>query len=275
MSLIITATDFSEVAGNEVNYACRLALHHNAGVAVIHSFMMPVMFSDVPMPGSLVNDSQKHAEAQMNDLLTELALRYPGLALTGKVIYGDTIDVLEAYKEENIDPWMVVIGNSSLAQNNSWPDSILIDALKALKYPVLAVPPGAVFSPVHNLCFAMDNKQDGYETAILKLTDITLRLNAGLHIINVGTASGSNADHTFDEHLKEQLSKLNPVYHFADHAADIDDAILSFAEKNGMDWLVVMPRKHSLFEALLHKSHTRALAHHSHIPILAIHEHHK
>ena len=121
----------------------------------------------------------------------------------------------------------------------------------------------------------MDNKQDGYETAILKLTDITLRLNAGMHIINVGTASGSNADHTFDEHLKEQLSKLNPVYHFADHAADIDDAILSFAEKNGMDWLVVMPRKHSLFEALLHKSHTRALAHHSHIPILAIHEHHK
>jgi hypothetical protein len=50
MPLIIAATDFSDVAENAVNYACSLATAQKAEVMVIHSFIVPVMFSDIPMP---------------------------------------------------------------------------------------------------------------------------------------------------------------------------------------------------------------------------------
>lgn len=270
MSLIITATDFSDVAENAVNYACQLAVAHNARVIVVHSFMLPVMFSDVPMPGSIVNDEQKDAEEQMKKLIQDLNTRYPGLQVDGNVIYGDTVDILESYKEGSNDPWMAIVGNSSLNVNNTWSESVLINAFKELQYPVLAVPPGSSFRPVHRICFAMDNKPGGYEAAVRQLTDITRELNIELHVLNI-----QPADKPHEEPHKELLAGLNPVYHLINEAADINDAILDFIQKNDFDWLIMMPRRHSFFDALLHKSHTRALVHNTHIPILAIHESHK
>ncbi len=59
MPLIIAATDFSDIAQNAVKYACNLAIAQKADLLILHSYIMPVMFSDVPIPAALVNDAQK------------------------------------------------------------------------------------------------------------------------------------------------------------------------------------------------------------------------
>src|ERR1039458_3926639 len=120
MPLIITATDFSEVAENAVNYACNLASTQSAHVVIVHSFIIPVMFSDIPMPGSLITDAQNDAEEQMKKLVNIMMLSFPGLAIDGKVIYGDTIDALSDYSEENNKPWMIIVGNSSFGEYSYW-----------------------------------------------------------------------------------------------------------------------------------------------------------
>ena len=273
MLLIITATDFSEVAENAANYACELASARNARVIFLHSFIIPVMFSDIPMPGSLITDAQNDAEIQMAKLVSDMTISHPGLDIKGKVIYGDTVDVLDQYTEDNNYPWLIVVGNSGSEENNSWPDSTLMSVFKKMEYPVLAIPPHLTYHPVQRICFAFDNKHQGNDAALQQIKDLTQRLNSELHVLNIqpkNTPHDSNPG--IDADAKKQLADVNPIYHFVYDSEDVTQAIRDFTEKNNIDWLVMMPRKHSFFEGLFYKSHTKAIAHNSHIPILALHE---
>jgi hypothetical protein len=39
-----------------------------------------------------------------------------------------------------------------------------------------------------------------------------------------------------------------------------------------MDWLVVIPHRHSFFEGLFHKGHVKAMVRMSKVPIVALHD---
>ena len=54
---------------------------------------------------------------------------------------------------------------------------------------------------------------------------------------------------------------------------DIEEGISNFVTEKGMDWLVVIPHKHSFFESMFKKSHTSAIVKMSHVPLVAMHEH--
>jgi nucleotide-binding universal stress UspA family protein len=273
MPFIIAATDFSEVAENAIQYACKLAAAQNAQVNIIHSFIVPVMFSDIPMPGSMINDAQNDAESQMNSLVEDLSASYPQLTVRGKVIYGDIINAIEEYTEEYKDPWMIVVGNSIASESSTWPDSTLIDAFRNLKYPVLAVPPAASYRSIRNICFAFDNKHNGNDKALKQLAAISQNVHAELHVLNAQPDVHNQDNNTdFDENAKKLLEPVKPRYHVLYESNNVDQAIETFIEQNNMDWLIMIPRKHSFFEGLFHKSHTKSVAHHSHIPILALHE---
>jgi len=273
MPLIITATDFSEVAENAINYACKLASLQNGQVQIIHSFIIPVMFSDIPMPGSLITDAQNDAEMQMDKLVGTMSAAYPGVNIKGKVIYGETADVIDDFTEESEYPWLVVVGNNGPTENSNWPDSTLMNVFKKLEYPVLAIPGGFTHRPVRRICFAFDNKHTGNESALQQIKDKTKLLNAELHVLTIKPHSaGTENNDDFDKTVTQTLAEINPTYHFVDSTGDIDQSIQEFIEKNNIDWLIMLPRKHSFFEGLFHKSHTKAIAHHSRVPILALHE---
>ncbi len=271
MPLIITATDFSEVGEHAVDYACRLAVAQNASVAIIHSFMIPVMFSDIPMPGSLITDAEKDAENQMQKLVERMAATYPALPVSGKVIYGSTIDALEEYADNNSKPWLVVIGNAG-AEGSKWPDSTLMDTFKKLAYPVLAVPHHAAYKTIKNICFAFDNKHTANNNAIAQVNDFTKQLSASLHVLNIQPDNTAHDLQQIDADAKAQLAPADPHYHFVYGAENVDKGIQEFTAQNDIDWLVMIPRAHSFFEGLFHKSHTKAITTHSSIPILAVHE---
>ena len=169
---------------------------------------------------------------------------------------------------------MIVVGNSIAGDKNTWLDNTLREEFKKLKYPVLAVPPHMEYKPVQKICFAFDNKHTGNDVALQQLSDLTASLHAELHVLNT-QPDVHNQDNNLDidPNTKNKLSAANPHYHIVFDVQDIDGAINEFAEKNNMDWLVMIPRKHSFFEGLFHKSHTKAVTQNSPIPIVALHEH--
>ena len=273
MPLIITATDFSAVAENAANYACQLAAAQNAQLTIIHSFVFPVMFSDIPMPATLINDAQNDSEQQMQKLVIRLKTSYPDVEIQGLVIDGNIISAMEKYAKENSEPWLVVLGNRTISDHSSW-DSILLEAFKDLQYPVLAVPATATWSPVKKICFAFDNKHEGNDAALVQLRDIALSMKAELHVLNAqeDVLNRDNLPPT-DETAQKILAPANPHFHTV-YEVNIDDAIEDFTRKNNIDWLVMIPRKYSFFEGLFHKSHSQAIAHRTSIPIVALHENH-
>ena len=271
MPLIIATTDFTKTAGNSVHYACELALAHSADLMVMHCYSVPVLYADMPLPAP-IDDVRSAAVESMDNLLAELKVKYPLLTIKSNIIYGNLVDELEEHIANNGMPLLVVAGNAYNPENTAWLDSTLIDAFRHLKCPVLAIPTDTSFTPVKKICFAYDNEYAGSELALEKLMELTKLMGAELHVL-YAQADVRTQDNASDVNpdAKRVLSSVDPVYHYY-YEEDADTAIHEFVAKNDIDWLVVIPRKHSFFESLFHKSHTRALVNNTHKPILALHE---
>jgi len=273
MPEIIAATDFSDIAENAVRYACSLAKDHDAPVTVVHSFIIPVAFSDTPMPVMPVDEGRQIADEKMTALIQKLQSEFPDLPLTGKVMYGDIVDSLQEYiEDEQLQPWIIILGNSDVDDNSAmWLGSTVLNALKNLPYPVMAVPPGAAYKPVMKICFTCDVKHVTNHLPSQQILNLVTETKAELHVLNVGHQNeGITADTVMEnEELHMHLASANPRYHFVD-SKDIDTAIQQFVDTNQVDWLIAIPHKHSFFE--FHKSHIKAMVRMTHIPLVALHD---
>jgi nucleotide-binding universal stress UspA family protein len=272
MPTILTATDFTDVATNAVHYACNLAIAHNASITVLHSYFIPVAFNDTPMPVMSIDEAKEIAEEGMNGLIRQLKTQYPNLQVQTHISYGDITDSLQEYAEQAA-PWLTVVGNSSSEDTAFWPGSNLMNALKELSHPVVAVPLEARYRPVKKICFACDYKNVSELLPASDLVALAKNTDAQLHVLNVhksdrdfGTEAPPEA-----ETLRGMLADAQPQYHFIS-SNEIDEGIQHFVVEQDMDWLVVMPHKHNFFDRLLHHSHTKAMARMSHIPLVSLHQ---
>jgi nucleotide-binding universal stress UspA family protein len=130
------------------------------------------------------------------------------------------------------------------------------------------------YGPVKKICFAFDNKHTGNDIAFSQLTSLVTAMGAELHVLYMrSNTHGMDVNTDIDQDAKKKLSTVNVQYHIVPDVKDIDSAIINFVEQNKMDWLVMIPRKHSFFEGLFYKSHTKTAAQNAHLPIVALHEH--
>lgn len=272
MSHILVATDFSPVADEAVHYACKLASDFGASVTVLHSFIIPVTFSDTPMPVMPVDEGREIAEERMKEVIGRLSTEYPALSIESKIMFGDIMDCLEEYTEHR-RPWLTVVGNSGADDAPLWLGSNVLSILKHLQSTVLAIPADAVYKRPEKLCFACDftNIADHLQTE--NLVQLAEQTGAQLHVLNVDYHSRHYSTDTPLEstELHAALANLKPVYHFVEKE-NVEEGIREFIEANQMDWLIIVPHKHSFFEGLFHKSHTKAIMKMAHIPLVAMHE---
>jgi nucleotide-binding universal stress UspA family protein len=273
MGIIISVTDFSQVGNNAVRYSCELAVRSGAKIVVMHSVVIPIMFSDIPLPGSFITDSENEAETQMKSLVALLAADFPGVAIESKVVIGNTLDAVNDYIQASGEPFLIVVGKSSNAESRIWPESILLDEVNKLKFPVLAIPDGYVWTSASKLCFAYDSQHIYSQQEIGRISSIAKTLKADLHVVNVhADEKDTQAIDTINNEISNNLSVLNAVVHVITGSKNIDNSILDAIDKFDFDWLIMIPGKHSFFEGLFHKSHTNKILHRCTIPILAIHD---
>ena len=106
-----------------------------------------------------------------------------------------------------------------------------------------------------------------------KLTDQKVRSKSPVirDALNIDKYGVFNPNTDFESVLLEEMMRpLKPTYHFITNK-NTDEGILNFAEKNKIDLLIVLLRRHGLLKRLLLKSHTRQLVLHSHVPVMALH----
>ncbi len=271
MSYIVAATDFSDVSENAVLYAAHLALSQNMELLIAHAYAFPVMIGDVPLPASLIDETQTDAETRMKGLMEKVALSVPGVAVKSHIAYGGIIDAINGHATENGKPWLITMGNSNTAEGTAWFFSTLKDAKNNLEYSVLAIPAASRYGTISKICLADDIRQNENTAALAKIAEVSLALKTELHVFNAqGDASYMDTAEVGTA-TKEILAAAAPHYHFR-HQVIVDDAIHDFCADNDIDWLAVIPGKYSFFEELFHKSHTKALAKTMTIPLLILHE---
>ncbi len=144
-----------------------------------------------------------------------------------------------------------------------------LTTIRHLTWPVICVPPGKNFGEgIKKIGFACDFRNIVETTPAATIKSIVKEFGAELHVLNVDYTPDTPEQSAL---LHTLLEEVKPEYHFIEHK-DIEDGINEFAEKNNLDMIITIPKKHKLLDGIFKPSSTRQLVYQSHVPVMCIHE---
>lgn len=272
MKTILVATDFSPAANNAVNYAADMAVSIKAQLLLLNVVQTPVGYSDLPIVVSL-EDMMRSSEKDILDLKEEVKRRVNDkIVIDTEVGMGGFFDELKMVCDR-IKPYAVVMGSQGkTAAEHLMFGAHAVHAVKHLTWPVITVPPGIHFKAVKKIGLATDLTKVVESTPIEEIKILVHDFNAELHILNTGNKEVFDADIVYESGMMQEMTmSLNPRFHFINNE-NTDEGIMDFAEKNQIDLLVVLPKRHHFLGSIFHKSHSRQLVLHSHVPVMALHQ---
>ncbi|MBL7742265.1 MAG: universal stress protein [Chitinophagaceae bacterium] len=275
MKTIIIPTDFSPVATNAVNYGVDMALAINASVLLLHVYNIPVAYGDVPVALLSVDEMKKSAEENIARLKKDLEHLTSGkLKIYAETRMGNVIDELEDLCKK-VQPFAVVMGSiGHSAVERTLFGSNTLTAIKHLTFPVICVPTGKEYGKgIQKIGLACDFREVAETTPVTEIKEIVKEFHAQLFVMNVDYENRHFRPDTPEQSalLHTVLEEVKPEYHFITHK-DIEDGINEFAEKNNLDLVIAIPKKHKLLQGLFKKSSTRQLVFESHVPVMCVHE---
>ncbi|MGG9961260.1 universal stress protein [Ferruginibacter sp. SUN106] len=274
MKKIIAPVDFSDVAANAAIFAGNLAEFYGAELWLYHSYEMVIPVTEYGYSYVSIVEMQEAAEHELNAFKDKVqgALRRT-ITINIKAENATLTEGLTALCDE-VKPEFVVMGLSGKnALTRLVVGSNTIRAIHQLTYPVLVIPPKAAFTPVRKIGFACDYKKVLETTPVQPLKKLVLDFNAELYVLNIEYNNTMTSDEKLKEsqHISELLYDLKPAYQTI-ISGDITNGINWFADKEKIDWMVMIPKKHNLVEKVFGRSQTKELLHHTHLPVLCMHE---
>lgn len=273
MKKIIVPVDFSATAENAALFAANVAVFYGADIWLFYSYGYHVTLAEYNY--AAVTDAEMESAADFElaafskKIQSQLAVP---INIHTKSAAGDLIETLNDFCS-GTEPDMVVFGLSGKnALARLVVGSNTIRAIQHLRYPVLVVPPKAVFSPIRKIGFACDYNKIIQTTPLAFLKKAVRDFNAELHVLNVEYKDGQSADAADQSLMVSRLLQDCKPNYSAIYAADITMGINWFAEKEKIDWIFVIPGKHNLVDKLFGRSQTKELLYHTDIPVLCMHE---
>lgn len=270
MKTVILATDFSPSALNAANYAADLATSLEGELLLMHTNHLFESHAEMPSPATQ-SELERDANAGIQELKNNLKRKYGNLNIKTKVGSGPLIKELKHLTEE-IKPYCVVMGSqgASVADYRIF-GSQTVQVMKQASWPVIAVPNGTRFKTFKKIGIACDLKNGIDHIPADYIKNLVHDFNASLHILN-STDEPDKQSEIIQEAsaLMDLLSPVNHEFHFINNS-DNDKGIIDFTEENNVDLLIVLPKKHTLFDKLTHKSHTQQIALQLQVPVMALH----
>ncbi|MES2849539.1 MAG: universal stress protein [Bacteroidota bacterium] len=274
MKKLIVPVDISATSVNAAAFAGNLAIFYGAEIWLYHAYEMPGGIGDISWPLFNTAEMQAAAEHELEILKTTVQEKLRSkVAFNTKAEMVPFADGMTSFCDE-IKPDLVIMGLSGKdALTKLIVGSNTIRTIHELKYPVLVVPPKASFTPVLKIGFACDYKKIEETTPVDLLRKIVKDFDADLYMLNVD----HNDEHVDDEVMdgsivaKGLFKDMNPVYDSID-SESVTEGLNKYADEKGLDWIMVIPKKHTTLQKLFHRSHSKDLLYHTHLPVLCVHQ---
>lgn len=275
MKTILIPTDFSPVATNAMHYGIDMAKAVHASIILLHVYQVPVSYTDTPIVLVSVEELRKEAEQKLEKLHREVEhLTSGSIKIYTEARLGNIADEIENLCEK-VKPFAVVMGSKgSTGIEKILFGSTTLTAIRHLTWPVICVPPGKAYgNGIKKIGFACDFRNIVETTPAEAIKVFIKEFGAELHVLNVDYHNKQFRPETPEQSalLHTMLEEVNPVYDFIEHK-DIEDGLNEFAEKNNLDLLITIPKKHKLLDGLFKPSSAKQLVVQSHIPVMCIHE---
>ena len=272
MKTIIVATDFSPSAINAMNYAADMAIDIGAAIHLLHVYQLPMVLTDTPVFMMSVDELKAGAIEQLEKTKQGLEHVTSGkVPISSEAVMGDVVDEIMAACDKH-KPFAVIMGavGHNALERSLFGSSTLL-AFRHANAPVFAIPTGKEYGKgIRKIGLAVDlHDDDGTPGELIK--DMVHTLKAELHILNV---DDDNED--ISPEISRASSKLSQTlegiplhFHFLDDD-DIEESINDFAVENNLDLVIVLPKKHTLFDGFFKKSNTKEILFHTSIPVAGI-----
>jgi nucleotide-binding universal stress UspA family protein len=274
MKVIIVPTDFSPAATNAANYAIDMAQEIKAEILLLHVYQIPVAVTDTPLPLLDLEDLKQSAEGRLEKHKGELARVSLGtLTISTQAVFGNMAAELEDVCKK-VEPFAIVMGTTGhSALERTLFGSNTLSAIKHLTWPVVCVPMGKEYGKgIRKIGLACDFRAVAETTPIVAIKNFANEFRGEFHVLNVDKGQqDTDANKSQLIFLQSALAEMKPNFHFIHHP-DIEDGINEFAEKNNLDLIITIPKKHRLLESLFRKSSTKKLVFEAHIPVMCVHE---
>jgi len=276
MNTILALTNFTPISINAVNYAADVAALMNAELQIINVCELPVAFTEVPLPTYDVDRLVKDAERQLADLKQAVFNRLPKLISIETVVkQGDILSEINRYCED-LQPFAVVMGAETASSFEQFMfGGKTVSAVHKLHWPIMVVPKDVQFKGIKKIGLACDFKNVIDSVPATEIKMMVHNFNAELHVVNVypeklgGDYSASDVAES--GLLQTMLQDVNPLYHFISDN-DVEEGINDFADKNELDMLIIIPKKHLLINKIFQHSYSKRMVLQMRVPVLAIHE---
>ena len=273
MKKIIVPVDFSANAANAAEFAGNLAIFYGGEILLYNAYQMPVPVGEISYPLYDAPEMQQASVHELEMLKTDLEGK-----LRSKItinIKAEMALLSEGLADlcDSVKPDLVVIGLSGKnALTKLIVGSNTIYIAHHLKYPVLVIPPKASFTPVRQIGFACDYKQIEESLPVELLKKIITDFNAQLYVVNVDFNDENFTPEMVHENfaIRDLFEDIHPKFESIE-SENVTEGLNRFAEEKGLDWIVVIPKKHTILQKIFNRSHSSDFLFHTHLPVLCLH----
>jgi len=269
MKTFLIPTDFSPAGRNATDYAAELARKFSAKLVLFHAYMVPTPVSEVPYAMATVEELQRQHEADMRKEATYLFDQYGIQAEWLVRIAVASDEVRELCREKSAD--LVIMGMKGAGGLGKIIGSTTISVIRKSNTPVLIVPHDARYSPVKDIVYASDFSYTTSVQLFRPLREIAKLYGAKIHILNIAKSPEKMADVEIagKKHTENIFEGLDHDYVsiVSDH---ITKSISDYVREKPAQLLAMVAHKHTFFERIFSRDHTKAMAYETHIPLLIL-----
>lgn len=278
MKKILVPTDFSEYAGNAVDFAIQTAKILPAEITLLHSY---------EINSSLYTDymgvNKQFNQTILNDAKEKLATLKKDIEEKNGMVVNTSISteslqdaIIKSTEEEKFDFMVMGTLGASGIKEKLW-GSRTATAISKSKIPVIAIPDEYEWKKPQQILFATNQFEK--DPAIL---DFIFEL-AGLYMANVQVAvftdedddkAGTFVDNKrkiseYEMFLKENYSdKTLTSAHL--YGENFEETLQDFIKENSMDMLVMVTYPHKFWNRIFNPSKTKKMSYNTKVPLLAI-----
>ena len=262
MKLIIAPTDFSALSDNAIKYATDMATTMGMNLMLVNVYQLPISFSEVPLVTISLDQIREISENKLAEIKENLEKITTGLKIYTESRLGDVGEEMSKLTE-TLSPFAIIMGTrGTTGAGRFFMGSNSISVISKVGVPVFVIPPGLRFRAFKKVGLATDLEEVVESTPVSKNKEVVQFFEAEEHVLNVDYHRRHFTAGTPGETLNMDnlLAGMNPIYDFIENK-NIDEGLNDFAEKNNLDLLITLPKKHSMLERFFEKSTTRELIH--------------
>ncbi|HMI59259.1 MAG TPA: universal stress protein [Puia sp.] len=276
MRSILILTDFSDAAFRAAKYACNLTgLLQVDRIVLFHAFQTIAVTTDMPAYPVRTEYEMYQESIKALNLLHDRIRPMVRQDVKIDLLAVDAVlpeMINQQCREQNID--MIVMGVSG----KSGLEKLLMGSttarmLETSEFPILIVPKEAQGGKeIKTIVFTTDLK-DISGIPVDQLYSFLDAFKSAICVVNVETPAeeGKYSPETKEviAGLHHLLDKYHPSFYYLE-GDEIVRSVLVFAGDRQSALIITVPRKHSFFSAIFHKSISKKLAYNSSIPLLSL-----